>query len=446
MRTSRMLIAFVLSSLPGGCAIHPEGEKAERDRAAGAGKPFEKVFEERDLPPLAEDAPWQELLRHAFVANAEIEERYWEWRAALEEIPIEASPKATAAFFFDHLLDGSSSATFWDRTTVAVGNDPMFNLPWPGKLATAGRIALERARAAGLRFEKAKFGLQEMLLESYYDWAILAERIRIQEANVALLDVIAQAAQGRTRAGDAPQGELLKTQNERDLARSDLETSRSRLPGARARLNALLSRPLDAPLAPPAALPAPRRLAYGEGELLTLMAERNPELSALARDIEGQKEGIHLAKLEYIPEFGVSGSTDLGGVAESLAGMITMPLLRYEALRAGVAMARAELRMAEARRRQARNDLAAEVVLDFHALRNAERQSALFGEQVLPRAQEIVATTRASYAGGQAPLVELLDSQRTVLDVRLMLAELGIEREKLLARLETLAAVDVETR
>ncbi len=436
---------LALLTLPAGCALHPKGEGAERERAAEAGKPFEKAFHERELPPLADDAPWQEFLRHAFLASGELEERYWEWRAAIEDVPIQASPRTTAAFFFNHLLNGSSS-TFWDRTTVAVGNDPMFNLPWPGKLATAGRLALEKARAAGLRFEKAKFDLQAEVIEEYSEWALLAERIRIAEANLALLDIVARVADANVRSGSSPHQDILKAQTERDLAGNELETLRSRLAGARAKLNALIGRPPDAPLAPPASPPAPRRLAYGEGELLLLMAERNPELAELAREAEAKREGIHLAKLEFIPDFSVSASTDLGGAAQTIAGMITAPVLRYEALRAGLVQARAELRALDARRRQAGNDLVAAVIADFQGLRNIERQASIFAERILPRTEAIVETTRSSYAAGRASLIDLLDGQRTRLDIRAMFAELRAEREKLLARLEARAAVDIESK
>ena len=442
MRGRYLLRVFFLAALAG-CAIHPRGEKAERERAEKEGEAFRKAFRERDLPALKADASWEEILRYAFLANPDLENRYWEWRSALEEIPEEASPRTTAAFFLNHLLDGGS-ATFWDRTTLAIGNDPMFNLPWPGKLATRGRIALEKARAAGLRFEKAKFDLQSSTLAAYFEWALRGELIRLQEANVSLFEVITQAAEGRTRAGAGSQQDLLKARTERDLAQNELQSLRSRLPGLRARINALLSRAPEAPLSPPASLPAPRRLAYTEEELVGLIAERNPELAALAREIQGKKDAILLARQEFIPEFGASAATDLGGIAQSVAGMVTAPLFRFEALQAGIARARAELRSTEAMRRQVQNDLQARVVLDLHALRNAERQVALFEQVILPRAQEIVTTTRASYTTGQVPLVELLDSQRTLLEVRTMVAELRMEREKLLAEIEALAAVDVE--
>jgi hypothetical protein len=48
------------------------------------------------------------------------------------------------------------------------------------------------------------------------------------------------------------------------------------------------------------------------------------------------------------------------------------------------------------------------------------------------------------YVAGRIPFVELLDTQRTLLDAWLALAQLRTEREKALAVIETWSAVDVE--
>ena len=52
---------------------------------------------------------------------------------------------------------------------------------------------------------------------------------------------------------------------------------------------------------------------------------------------------------------------------------------------------------------------------------------------------------RQAYAAGTASFTDLIDTQRMLLDVRLMIAEARMEREKRLAELEALAGVDIET-
>jgi outer membrane protein TolC len=78
-------------------------------------------------------------------------------------------------------------------------------------------------------------------------------------------------------------------------------------------------------------------------------------------------------------------------------------------------------------------------------MRNAERQAALFEQRILPLAQQALDSSRQAYAAGTVGFVELIDAQRTLLDVRTMIAEARIEREKRLAEMEALAGVDIET-
>lgn len=438
----RRLTGFIFLFLAA-CAIHPEGEDEERARAEEAGRDFERPHEERVLPPLSKSPSWNEVLRRAFLANADLEKSYWEWRAALERIPQEASPRTTAAISFGAMFD--DGVTSWDRQTIALGNDPMSNLPWPGKLAASGRRALEIARAAGFRFERAKFDLQARTLGAYYDWALQAERIRLQTSNVALLETIAELSEARARAG-GPQQDLLKARTARDLARNQLETWQAELPGRRAVLNALLSREPDAELEAPSRLPDLRTTAYSDSELLNLAAERNPELRSLAHEVRARKDGIRLAQMEYIPDFGLSAATSLDGLVQNLMAMITAPFLRWEAIRGMIEEAKADLYATRSMKRQIESDLKARVLSALFLLRNAERQAAFFRDTIVPRAEEVVNRTRAAYTAGQVPLVELLDSQRMLIEIRLMHAQLRMDREKLLAEVEALAAVDIERR
>jgi cobalt-zinc-cadmium efflux system outer membrane protein len=420
-----------------GCAIHPKGEKEEREKIESAGVPYTRRAE----PPLLPEKPGpDDYLRHAFLSNADLEARYWEWKAAIEQVPQDAS-LPNAAISFDSMFSGGAMKA-WDRTTLGISNEPMSMIPFPTKLAAAGRRALEAARAAGLRFEAAKFALQGNVLSAYHDLALLAESIRIGEENVALLGLIVGQAEARVGAGTSSQQDLLAAQTELDLARNDLENLRSRVPPAAARLNALVGRPADAPVPLPDALPEPRPLPLSDADLIRLGSERSPELSALAREVAGREVALSLARQAYIPDIGLSFSFT-GSISQTVGGMLTIPI-RLEAIRAGVEQARAGLRAAQAARTQYKRDLAASFVLNLYTLRNDERQVSLFEGMILPRTRQAVDLARTAFAVGRIPFLELLEAQRTLLDVRLALAQIRTEREKALAAIETWSAVDVE--
>ena len=89
-------------------------------------------------------------------------------------------------------------------------------------------------------------------------------------------------------------------------------------------------------------------------------------------------------------------------------------------------------------------DRAARFVASLVAMRNAERQTELLNQQILPLAQQALAASRQSYATGTVGFADLIDAQRTLIDVRYTLAEARVERETQLAELEALAGTDVE--
>lgn len=436
------LVLFVAGS--SGCTIHPQGEREERNAAMQAGEPFQKPLDQRQAPSLPANPTPDDLVRYALLTNADLEQRYWDWRSAIEQIPQDGTQPTNLAISASTTLNNGNFAR--DRTTLAAMNDPMADIVWPEKLSIAAKRALENARAAGQRFQKAKFDLRNKVLVAYYDYALSAELIRLEETNADLLQTTAMVVEARNRAGTAGQQDVLKAQNELDLSRNDIANMKSQLPALRAAINALLGRDMESPLPIPAQLPMTRPITYSDDQLLALASKHNPELIALASEIAGKSDGFRLAQLQYMPDFSVSAGTDLAGIAQTLSGMVTVPLLRYQAINAAIAQAEANLKSTEAMRRQASNNLNAHVVMDITTLRDIDRQLDLFEHAILPRAREAVTVARTSYETGQASLLDLLDSQRSLIAIQRLVVNLRITHEKQVADLEAITAADLRNR
>jgi outer membrane protein TolC len=417
-----------------GCTAHPAGERAERQAALDAGAPFIKPAGEREVPPLPENPSPDDLVNHALLTNPELEQRYWEWRAAIEQIPQDGSQPTNLVLFAGVPITNGSTA--FKRTTVTAANDPMADILWPDKPTTAARRALEAARAAGLRFVKARYVLRAKVLNAYYDYALTAALIRLERENAQLLQTIATSVEARNRAGTAGQQDLLKARNEVDLSGNDVANMRAQLPALRAALNALLDRDAAAPLPPPAAFPTSPPMTYTDDQILDLAARQNPELAALAREVRGKQEGLNLARLQYLPDFSLSAGTDLAGISQNLVGMVTVPLLRHEAIDASIRQAEANLRAVEAMSRRSSNDLRAQVVMDLSVLRDVDRQLELFEHTILPRARQAASISRSAYEAGRASLLELLESERSLISIQRLATNLRATRAKRLAEVE----------
>ena len=433
MNSPKLFLGLLLLSA---CAVHPRGEREERDRA-------DEVLRELDASEgavLPEHPSREDWLRAAFHGSASLRARYAEWRAALERIPIEASPPK-AAIEFSYLFS-SENMSAWDRTTLGVTNDPMENIPWPSKLGTKGRMALEQARAAGLRFEAEKFRIQAEVSRLYADLAFHSFQLRTEQERIALLGLAEAGRTAGVRAGRASGPELLDSGTAIALARNDLENLHAQMPPLFAELNALVGRDPQAPIELPDTALAPRPLPVDDADLIALAAERSPELGALSREVAGREEALELAKAEWLPDFGLSFSV-MGSLSQTIGGMVVLPT-RVEAIQAGVREAEWLVQAAEAAREQYARDLAASFVLDLYVLRNAERQARFFEETVVPRAELLEHTAQASAGTGTGSLGAYVEARMALLDARLAAAQLWTEREKTLAAIESFAKVDVE--
>ncbi len=421
------------------CTVHPPGEAQERASSDKAGVIYRQPIEHRELSPLSKEATSDELVTYALLANADVEQAYWQWRSALEQVPQEGTQKTNLMLTYSGMISNGSTAA--SMNTLGAGSDPMNNIVLPDKLRTSAEVALSNARAAGIRFDKARFELRYKVLGAYDDYALTAELIRLDQENIDLLRVIDQVTHSRLTTGGTTQQDALTSANELDLARNDLATEQAKLPGELATLNALLDRAPDAALDPPAELPRLRDIPGDGADLLSLAAQNNPELHALAEEAIAKAVAIRRAKQEYWPDFSVNVTTDLGGVTQSLMGSVMVPLVRYQAIDAGIRQAEANLHATEAMRRQASHDLATRVIGDLSLFHDAQRQIDLFENTLLPRERDIVTAMQHTYATGQSSIFDLLDAQRSLISLRRMLAELKITRERQIADLEAAAGM-----
>ncbi|MGC1861000.1 MAG: TolC family protein [Methylocystis sp.] len=381
-------------------------------------------------------------MRRAFLANGDLESAYFEWKASLIQINQAAAwPNSNFALGYSYMFTPQNMKA-WNRMTISGGFDPSMNLHLPIKAQTAGEVALDAAREAGEKFRAVKFELQRKVLTAYLDLALAEEKVRIERDNVNLLKLVTSSAAARAQAG-APLQDMLKAQTNWELAKNNLLSLEAEVRSARSKLNGMLARDAEAPLDLPPTLPAPRPVIHDDARLMAVAVDRNPELAALARQVEGRKDAISLAWLGYVPDFIPAGSVN-GNISQTVAMMVMLPTTLPQ-IRAAIDNAEAMARSSEAVLRQSEKDRAASFVANLYFMRNAERQTRFYRRRVVPIVEQLINSSREAYAAGTVAFADLIDSERTYISIRLMVAESRVEREKRLAELEALAGVDVET-
>lgn len=237
------------------------------------------------------------------------------------------------------------------------------------------------------------------------------------------------------------QRDLLRAEASLRTLENNVQNTDAELKAMRAMLNGMLARDPNAPL--PAAAADVREMAATDDQILAVAVEYNPEIAALAHQVQGRTDALELARMQWIPDINPSFMFT-GSVSQAVGATIMLPTTIAE-IKGGIREAEAMFRSGDAMLRQTRSDRTATLVATLVALRNNERQAALFETTLLPLAERVLTNMRQSYASGAAMYLDLIEAQNMLLDTRLMIIEARASREKRLAELEALMGTDIET-
>ena len=120
---------------------------------------------------------------------------------------------------------------------------------------------------------------------------------------------------------------------------------------------------------------------------------------------------------------------------------IKLPLW-FGKIRAETSAEHGAIRSLERDREAEERRVASEIEDIYNQYRIALGLVTLYRENLLPRAEQALEASEAGYLTGEIDFLALLDSERTLLELRISLAEKRAEVEKLVAGLEAAAGYD----
>ncbi len=406
---------------------------------------------EDGAPSLSFDAPADALVRYALYQSPKIETAYQRWVAAAELLPQARAlpdPRVNVGFFLDEL------ETRTGAQQVRVGVSQSF--PWPGLLADREDAAAMAARAAWRRFQAVRLEVTQDVVESLHELAYLDAAIRITGDNLDLLSSFEEVVRTRYRVGAGSHPELIRVQVELGQLEDRLAQLIAMRPTYVADLNAVLDRATDAPVPAFAALPG--RVAALDGSGLAVIAHRsNPLLLALDEQIEEQRIRTEIARKEGLPDFTVGLDyliTDEAGnssMAESgddpilLSFGITVPLWR-DKYNAGVREAIARRLAVSYERSDEENRIAASIQRAWFEHTDADRRVRLFETTLIPKAEESLRASLTGFRSGETSFLDLLDTERTLLEFAVSAERARADRGQALARLNRFVGENIPTR
>lgn len=400
-----------------------------------------KLLEER----LVSGPGLGDVVAYAYQAGTRISAGKAGWQESLQRY------RVTSAY-----PDPRLTATYWPGSVpgdlFAKKYELMLSqeIPFPGKLGTAGEVTKIEAAANRINLDRIVRDTVIAVRESYHELAYIREARRIAEQNRKLIDelrALAETAYAKDRGTliDALKAQSQSAQSGYDgLLLGELEETET------TRLNALLNRESRAAIGPLSDDP-PRPMVFSLEEVNSLAEKNRDEVRLAQTEFEKAKVEEKMAGYDSYPDFMVGFSYEstqpenLAASREDMLGVqfgLTLPLWfdknagRREAARAAGAKA-------EAMTRTEINETRIMVRETHFRLQNAARLMALYKDQLIPQAYRSMETAETWSRQGSGSISDYLETQSVWYNFQLALARAKADYAIYLARLEGLAGQDL---
>jgi cobalt-zinc-cadmium efflux system outer membrane protein len=397
-----------------------------------------------DLKTLAD------YLRYAALNNAGLKAEFEQWKVAIEQVP-QARALPDPRFTYGYFIEEVETRVGPQRNKFGISQ--MF--PWFGKVEARTRAAGASAQAARRRYEGKKLRLFFEVKDAFHEYVYLAEAIEIARENLELVGNFEEVAITKYIGAAAGHPDVVRAQVELATLEDQLRTLENLREPIVARLNSVLNRKSAEPP------PWPTREEYSaveidRGQLKEMLLAQNPELQALDYDLESARSRVELAKKKFYPDIGVgvdwvqtddalmAGTRDSGKDPVMLMFSLNVPIWR-QSYKAAEIQARAIARKTRYQKTEVQNALIARVEQVLYDYEDSQRKQRLYGDILVPKAQELIGASESAYQGGTIDFLSLIDAQRTLLKFELLHERAVTNSRQKLAELEMLAGTELRT-
>ena len=305
-------------------------------------------------------------------------------------------------------------------------------IPFPGKLRLKGEMASKDAEKTEAELKVEEIDTVAQVKKAYYALWLVYRNLEVYRRDKDLVTQFARIAEQRYALGQVSQPDVLRAHVEITRMTNRVTTETLALGKAQARLNALFSRPPEAPLGTPQNPPAPA-VPYSMTELEKLTLRIRPELLAQTRALDKERLALALARKAYYPDFEVSinrfvnfDERDGFGISVSTS----IPLAFKYKYDAGVGEATANLQTGQDELWRLRDLALFEVKQALVEAQTALEQRNLFLHTHIPQAEQALQASQIGYQTGTLDFLSLIDSVRAIEQIHLehLMAAANFER------------------
>ncbi len=439
-----VLFPFVLAS---GCltpAVRNERSLLEdRLEQPALPRPPRIIDPQATLELFAHTVDLNTLIDEALRQNPRLGEARSRTRAALEDVKSAGSMEDPVFKIEVEAVPLQRPLGFDRAADIMFGFSQSF--PFPGKLRARSESALASAQAQHELFRASQSEIIQRMKKAYFAYFMYTRELEIHIRHVTLLEDFERVTESRFRNGTALQQDVLKAQIELVMLHNDVIALEQRIESAKAEINTLLNRRVDAPLGKPGEVV----LTEGRvdlGAALEKAMETRPELRALEHRVAAARAAVSFAEKDaWLPD--LMAGVDYWQVPRSddaWGGFVSINLPWLSGKKAAEARkSRHELRAEELAADRGARQVFFEI-RDAYLRVEASRTSYLLTQgELLPKARQNVEVTRSSYENDKTSFLDLIVAERSLRDVELRLYRALAEFESARADLEQASGSNV---
>ena len=297
-------------------------------------------------------------------------------------------------------------------------------LPGPGKRGLESGIATTDVQAEKYSLESTRLRVRVEVRKAFYDLLLAQDELQIHDQHVAIAHQAIEAARIKYTTGKVPQQDMLKAQ----LALTRLAEHMVRFDRdadvARAHLNTLLGRNPTLPISLRGDFQVDQALPSAQ-DLEKLALQSRPDLLGAQIAANKSRQEQALAKKAYVPDFTLSAGYMLMPSGSDprnnymIEGSVSLPWLNHRKHDADISEAAAKVTDEDAELAALRNEAFGQIEEALADARAAQRLAAIYKNALRPQADATLHAAVIAYENNQTELLDLLDSQMTVIDIDL---------------------------
>ena len=390
----------------------------------------------------------EQLVGDAMRENPQLKSARAKWEAMKERPAQERTlPNPMLTYSGMDMIDGG---TWPDTQEKRIMLQQEF--PWFGKLGLKGKVAEKDAESMQREYEGMQREVIMMVKESYFDLYATQRALSITRAEEDVLKQMQKIAEAKYGVGEITQQDVLKAQAEISMLKARVLELEQQQTVLKAKLNQLLNRRADSSLG--LAVTEPQREFEFQADQLFGLAEKNrPEIKQARAQIERSQRERDLMKKEFLPDYRLGVEYRNVGVDWSNFSRsddmvmftigIDLPIWQTK-YRAGVREANKMIESTQAALEAAETQTSYDVQDASFKLLTARRSLDLYKSALVPQAEARFDASEAGYRTGKVDFLDLLESERFLLNARVMavMAEGNVGMQ--LARLERAVGTDLK--